>query len=362
MKKVLFVANNMLGGGAEKVLLNILKNVDRSKFQVDLLLIEKRGIRYNEIPDYINVSFLYDEKDIVLSNDPKYLESLYNKHIHQDYDVEIAFLEGPPTLFLAHSTNKRSKKIAWVHVDLAAFPWTAYLYNSVEQERNIYTRFDKIVFVSETNLTAFEKKYHPHDRLLLLYNPINTEEIKRESTLYTVDEKRFMFCYVASISKRKGQDKLILAIKRLVDEGYDCCLYLIGEGGMREDFILLCENLGIRHRVIFTGYHKNPHPFIKAADVFVHASDSEGYPLVLCESLTLQTPIVATKCSGSIDVLKNGEYGIITDISVDDLYRGMKELMLSKEKREYFAQKGSEWLQNYSFRQSLAEIEKLLDE
>ena len=363
MKKVLIVTNNMLGGGAEKVLLHILKNIDRTKFQIDLLLIEKRGIRFNEIPQDIKVDWIFDENNLhkKLPKNPKSLKSLYDKHVKKIYDVEIAFLEGPPTLFLANSPNKNSKKIAWVHVDLAAFPWTAYLYNSVEEERTTYTKFDNIVFVSKTNLDAFSKKFNINSNLLLLYNPINTDEVLYESGLYDVDEKRFMFCYVSSISKRKGQDKLIFALKRLIDEGYDCCLYLIGEGDIREDLILLSENLGVRHRVIFTGYHKNPYPFIKAADVFVHASDSEGYPTVLCESLTLQTPVIATKCSGSIDVLNNGEFGLLTDISIEGLYSGMKELLLSEQKRKYFAHQGIVWSNQYSFKKCLQNIENLID-
>lgn len=363
MKNILIVTNNLLGGGAEKILLNILNLFDRKRFSIDLLLIEKIGIRLNEVPEDVKLSWVFEGENVqaLFPKSDNEIAALYAKHVTKQYDVEIAFLEGPATSFVAQSNNPSSHKIAWVHVDLQAFHWTEYLFDSLQAERDVYLKFNDIVFVSKTNLESFQKMFGLKERLHLLYNVVNSDDILKQVKVFKVHERRFMFCYVASISKRKGQEKLIYALKKMIDEGLDCCLYLIGEGAEREQLILLCENLGIRHQVVFTGYHKNPFPFVKAADVIVHASDSEGYPTILCESLILQKPIVATACSGTVDLLQYGEYGLLTEISVESLYDGMKKMMLSHKLRHHYKIKAKKWFLKYDYHKNMQLIQQLWD-
>ncbi len=364
MKKILIVTNNMLGGGAERVLLFLLNSLDRTKFAIDLVLIKNKGIRLNEIPKDINVKYVYDvtELDCKFPKRDLQVRNLYRKTVHEKYDIEIAFLEGAPTHFVSQSDNSFSKKYAWVHVDLAAYHWSKIYYESLDSERNTYLKFDKIVFVSRSNLQSFRKKFSIEQNLHVLLNPIDLNSILSQSITYKINESRFMFCYVSSISKRKGQDKLIYALKKLVDDGYDCCLYLVGEGNFANECNKLAEDLSIKDRVIFTGYKKNPFPYIKAADVFVHASDSEGFPVVLCESLILNTPIIATKCNGSIDVLDNGVYGLMTDISSNGLYEAMKCMMKYPDIRKHYSDSGNVWVKKFLLNDNYKAIENLLEE
>ncbi len=364
MKKILIVTNNMLGGGAERVLLRLLHMFDRTKFIIELILIKYLGIRLDEIPKDIKVRYVYDENnsDCKFPKSDKQVRNLYKKTVQEKYDVEIAFLEGAPTHFVSQSTNPFSKKFAWVHVDLAAYHWTKSYYESWEAERNAYLKFHKIILVSQSNLQSFQKKFSIENNLRVLYNPIDLYTILSQSNAYEIKETRFMFCYVSSISKRKGQDKLLHALKKLTDDGFDCCLYLIGAGDFTSDCRKMAETLAIGERVTFTGYKKNPFPYIKAADVFVHASDSEGFPVVLCESLILNTPIIATKCNGSIDVLENGLYGLMTDISSQGLYEAMKYIMQTPSARKYYSDSGKVWTKNFFLNDKYKAIESLLEE
>lgn len=114
--KILIIENNLAGGGAEKVLITLLENLKPPKYDITLLLIKNKGLYLNDVPSYIKVQYMIDvtngEKEFPKDSDA--LIEFYEERIDRDYDVEIAFLEGPPTKLLSHSNNKHSKKIAWV--------------------------------------------------------------------------------------------------------------------------------------------------------------------------------------------------------------------------------------------------------
>ena len=132
MKKILFIMNNLGGGGAERVLIDILNTFDYSKYEVDLFLVNCEGVYLNEVNENVKIYKMYGDKHFknrhlehlylnlkyrLLKHFP---ELMYKLFIKKTYDVEIAFLEGfPCTYLLAHSTNRESKKIAWVHTDLS---------------------------------------------------------------------------------------------------------------------------------------------------------------------------------------------------------------------------------------------------
>ena len=75
--------------------------------------------------------------------------SSYKKLVKSIYDVEIAFLEGMSTKIIANSNNSKSKKVAWVHTDLSKNHWYEKVYKNINEERNIYKKFNKIIAVSE---------------------------------------------------------------------------------------------------------------------------------------------------------------------------------------------------------------------
>ena len=122
MIKILFFIDSISGGGAEKVLRNLVNNMDQSKFEITVQTINdsvkadtllKDGIRYKTINRFKNrvLNKLY-QYWIRLCAELKILYSLY---IKDDYDIVVAYLECGPTKIIASSTNRKAVKIAWVH-------------------------------------------------------------------------------------------------------------------------------------------------------------------------------------------------------------------------------------------------------
>ena len=175
MKRIMFMTNSMYGGGAEKVLQTLLHNLDRTKYDVTVYSMHEEEIRPECYPTDITYksvfggyhgksavgkrlhSILGKIKGKLFLTAPSWL--FYLLYFHEKYDVEVAFIEGEATKIISGSTNKHSKKIAWVHVDLQANPWTDFLYKSAEDESKHYRKFDQIVCVSEGVREAFYNKY-----------------------------------------------------------------------------------------------------------------------------------------------------------------------------------------------------------
>ena len=151
-KKVLFFTNALYGGGAERILQIILNNLDNSKYDITLYGLHNESLS-DLYPSSIKYHYIFDsikKKDgicrqfyvrlcnkiklIIYYHFPaKWFYSLFVKGL---YDTEIAFIEGYATRIISGSTNKKSKKYAWVHIDLMHNHWTQVAYRSFEEEEN----------------------------------------------------------------------------------------------------------------------------------------------------------------------------------------------------------------------------------
>ena len=181
MIKILFFIDSISGGGAEKVLRNLVNNMDQSKFEITVQTINdsvkaetllKDGIRYKTINRFKNrvLNKLYQYWIRLCAE----LKILYPLYIKDDYDIEVAYLECGPTKIIASSTNKKAVKIAWVHCDLEKKEGFA---DSIEKSRKYYEKYDEIVCVSENVKQSFEKLFGTDMETTVLYNVNDENEI-----------------------------------------------------------------------------------------------------------------------------------------------------------------------------------------
>ena len=103
------------------------------------------------------------------------------------------------------------------------------------------------------------------------------------------------------------------------------------------------------------GFQKNPYPFIRCADAFVSVSIVEGYPLVIAEVLCLGKAIMATKVTGTTEMLDDGKAGLLVDTDNESVYEGLKKIISSAELREDLAKKAAK-------RSEIFDAQKMMDE
>lgn len=345
--KVLFRHRSMEMGGVEKVLLSMLNNLDREKFDISLCLNLYQGELRDAIPSFIPTKVLAGGKEDFPKN--KFLNksfliarglklALYRTFpaivdrfiLKNNADIEIA---TGYTMFsdVLNSTNKKSKKIGWFHSDIT-FP---KLQPIVPQLLNQIPQFDYFIFGSQQAKDIMLETYPdiqlpPHQVIL---NAIPIDELKTKALEFTpnFDTSHPVLVSVGRLHSRKGHHKLLEAHSQLLREGIPHKIFIIGDGEEKENLERKIKELGVENTFILLGSLLNPYPYIKNANAFIMPSESEGWPLVIADTLILQTPIIATNVGGIPEMITHKQNGYLTEYSTDSIYQGMKEFLTNKK-------------------------------
>lgn len=145
---------------------------------------------------------------------------------------------------------------------------------------------------------------------------------------------------IGSLIKRKSVAHLLHAVARLPQD-LTPHLLIVGEGPEATALRQLADELGLATRVTFTGFQKQPLPWLAAMDVFALASSSEGLPRVILEAMLLEKPVIASRIVGSSEVVVHGETGYLYDYDdIDSLVALLADLLRNSEKRHVFGVAG----------------------
>lgn len=335
--RLLFAINSLAGGGAEKALINLLNNLDYSLYDVTLLLFIKRGLYLEQLPPQVHLISLFETREEVIAGTLvcKFTapDELHELCVRGHFDVEIAYLEGWVAKILAGGPGR---KLCWVHCDLQSNHWTGPCFAPAQCEAAMFARFDHLIFVSEPARRGFTERFgEPKAPISVIENFFEQDVIAEKAREPLESFDRLTFISVGRMVPVKGFDRLIDAHARLMAEGRDHLLVLVGEGKEREALMAQAQRLGVGGSVIFPGYQSNPYRFIARADAFVSSSLSEGHPLAIGEALVLGVPVMATDCEGSRAILNEGAYGLLMENSVEGLVEGMSRMLAKDVRGEY---------------------------
>lgn len=362
-RKVMFMIPHLKGGGAEKVLIDILSCLNQKSYEITLIVLQKQGIYQNQIPKGIKVKYLMTGTSWMYwlqSRIIKYFHRLYYQlMIKEIYDVEIAFLEGMATNLVAHSKNKSSKKIAWIHTNMYENHWTKNMF-SIGNEQKCYTQFNELVFVSSDAIKAFHRRFQDvYTSEQVIPNPILSEQVIKKASAFQVNYERFTIVTIGRLNPQKGYDLLIEAIAKL-SSIYDFELIIIGEGPQKKELELLIQKLKVQNFVKLLGYQENPYPYLKASDLFISSSRTEGYPLVLLEALVLHKAIIATNIRGSLEILNHGEAGLLCNCTVDGIADALASVLNGSVLIKALEKQSEHRAKQLDMKEIIAKIEALL--
>lgn len=377
MKKILIMNNNLSGGGAERILQTLLDHLDYRKYDITLYSVVRDNIEtYNSNIKYryifnrenhhrLNHLMVKIENKIKLIIYNKSVPLFYKMFVKGKYDIEIAFIEGDSTKIISGSNNKKSKKYAWVHVDLSAIHWTNIVYSDLAEERKCYLSYDKIFCVSEEVKASMNKMFGLKNNVYIQHNPIDEKKILELSEVIDkkIERNKAMnFITVGRLVYQKGYDRLLKAVLRLSREGHEFTLTILGEGVEKEKYLEYVKRNKLDKYVRFLGFINNPYPYMKNANAFICSSRTEGYSTVICEAIILGIPVISTDCSGTSEILGKSGCGLIEENSEEGIYRGMKYILenpdeLVRMKSETYKRK-----EIFTIENRMNEIEAILDE
>ena len=366
-KNILFSITNLEHGGAERVLVNLVNNLDKSKYNITLKTIFDTGINKRYLSSDVNYDFVFSKTFHGIKFITKFLPAnvLHRLFIKNKYDIEIAYLEGPPAKIISGCKNKKTKKLAWIHIELNNKKIFKEGFFSFLDAVKSYKKFDKIVCVSQSVKDIFQN-ISGNTNTIVKYNTNETEKIRKLSeekvSDISVSYNYPIICSVAKIEYSKGYDRLIEVHKRLIDEGYKHKIYVVGTGSEEECLKKRISDLGIIDSFVFLGFRENPYKYIKMSDLYICSSRREGFSTAVTESLILGTPVISTDCSGARELLGyNNEYGIVVQNSTEGIYEGIKMLLgnpdLINDYKERVGKRGN----MFSINKTIKEIEEMLD-
>ena len=118
----------------------------------------------------------------------------------------------------------------------------------------------------------------------------------------------------------KGLDRIILALRRLIDNGYNVKWYIIGDGPDRKEFEEMIIKNNLENYLFLLGQKDNPYPYIKRCDVYVMPSRYEGKPIAVTEAQILGLPVIVTNYSSASEQVMNEVDGLVVNNDDHSIY------------------------------------------
>lgn len=368
-KKILFLIPNLKHGGAEKVLVNLVNNLSPEKYEVTVQTLFDVGVHRESLKPHVR--YIPGLKRIFRGNTtlakcfPAKL--LWKCLVKEHYDIAVSYLEGPTSRILSGCTDPATKTAAWVHIELDTPKKAAVGFRSPKEAELAYNGFDRIVAVSSNVRDCFLKNLRITAPVSVLYNTNETEQILERSADVPENpdfqpDQGLSVCSVAKLTPTKGFDRLLNVHRRLLDEGLEHHIYLLGIGEARTALEAQARQLGISDSVTFLGFQKNPYQYVSRCDLYVCSSHREGFSTAVTEALVVGTPVVSTNCSGAEEMLgKQNEYGIVVENSEEGIYQGMKTLLSDPKLLEHYRAQAKLRGSFFSRTETVRAVEELLD-
>ncbi|MCM3705702.1 CDP-glycerol glycerophosphotransferase family protein [Cytobacillus firmus] len=396
-KNLLFYCGGFLNNGITSSAINLLDNIDYSKYNVVVIEREKFdkvfetnieklnnnvkkifrvGDMNMDFKEYYSHEYI-TKKGLINPQLHKFIPNkLYQREIDRlfgniKFDIVVDFSGYVPFWSLLFACGDFKKKYIYQHNDMLAE--SKKIINNKFKHRSkmnvifpLYKYFDKVISVSEyirdENLKNL-KEYIPDEKAVFVHNSIDYKKILRQTldgdiiTISTKDyflvnnsfnfgklniegimlpsDKNINFISIGRLSPEKDHRKLILAFSKIAKIHSYVRLYIVGEGPLEYELKKLSSDIGLKDQVIFTGQLSNPFYFANKCDCLILSSNHEGQPMTLLEALVIGLPIISTNIPGSKSLLENG-YGELVENSETGLINGMDKFIKGKIKSKKF--------------------------
>lgn len=366
-KKLLFIIWSFsYGGGAERILSNIVNNLDPNKYEIEILEYFYIGIKKEKINDNIKLlPPIIDGTNRKLSNRIKnaiihFLISRYpalirRRYLNKTYDVEIAFNYMIPTFLL---NEKSDKLISWMH---------GAIYDLKENKKNrkiqdkYLKKVNNIVSISNKTYESVVDVFPQYkNKMLIINNGFEFKDIQTKSMEKTNSKKVFDLIFCGRLDDNKNPLKMLKILKKTKEKGYNFKLAYIGTGNIEKELREKIKEYEFDKNVSVLGYQNNPYVYMKDAKLICMTSYREGFPTVIAEAMTLGKPFISTNVAGAEELSNKNKCGFIED-DIEKYSDKVIELLTNKELYKTMSNECKKHVKKYSMEEQIKKIEALIN-
>ena len=377
-KKILFVINTLGKAGAEMAMIELMKKMLREGYSVYLYVMIPIGEVADLIPPQVHIinSRLYNCS--LHSARGKRLMSLFiikcglkklygirlmpymiknmslqkknNGRVQFDkvlwrlisnaaprskmkYNLAIAYIEGASTYYVSDYV-RANKKVSFVHIDYKEAGYLPYM------DKQCYEQMERIFAVSDQAKNKFIEVYPDYEKKVdLFYNIIDENVIraKAEAEGFTDEFDGTRIVSVGRLHYQKAYDIAIEACAKLKAQGRKVKWYVLGDGAEKKNLEELISKAGVEQEFILLGAKANPYPFVKQANLYVHATRYEGKSIAIEEAQVLGKTIIASDCTGNREQIEDGVTGKIVNLTAEEIAGAIGELIDNPQTAEMYA-------------------------
>lgn len=213
-------------------------------------------------------------------------------------------------------------------------------------QRRAYRAFDAVVAVSRPQLEQLAAEGIPRNRLHWVPNAHPGVDalpaLMARSRLGLADDEVHVG-FIGRLNHEKGPDLFLEAVAAL---DHTTVAVIVGDGRMQRDLEELAQRLGIEDRVVWAGAQPDAARLMRAFDVLVLSSRTEGTPIVLLEGMSAGVPIVATRVGGVPDVVTERHAALVQPEDHEALARAIDSVLADQESAQARCQLARDRLQS----------------
>jgi len=324
MKIAVFIYS-LGGGGAERVVSQLIPYLENNGFDVYLVLMNNTCVYPFETK---NKPFFLENSKTTESNVLKFLKIpflAYKYHIFlkkNKINKSFSFLTRPGFISVLTKWFNKKRTIIISERSNSSLQYgnhnlQSWINNFLIKE--LYPKADLIIANSNGNAQDLITNYNvPRYKITTIYNPISLEAIFAiEPKKDFFDTNYFNLVSVGRLDNGKNHQLLIKSLEFFKLQKVR--LYIFGDGILKTELEKTIKDLKFENRVFLMGFESNPYKYLKAADLFVFSSNHEGFPNVILEAMACELPIVSTNCpSGPNEIFKvNTDYDFSDNVLTD---------------------------------------------
>lgn len=384
-KKILFVIDALVCGGAEKSLIALLGLLNREKYELHLWMLDRGGIFEPLLPEGIIIeerpkynfyeqlryklahyrySLAFRYLDLIKKQEHK-AETLWKcigsayKVPEEHYDVAVAYQQGFPS-FLVATKVKATKKVAWVNINLFN---TRY---NLDYICKYYDKMDTIVSVSkELDDLLREGLPQYNDKYVCVYDILNPQLIKRQAKEVIPERALFedntVLVTTGRLAYQKNHLLAVEAAKILRDKGFKFKWLFVGDGEYRPIIEPKIRKYHLEDYVFLIGERINPYPYMALCSVYVQTSSFEGYGLTIAEAKILGRPVVSTDFDVVHDQIVHEQNGLIAEMDAESVAENILRMLNDDALRKTILDNVLKE-ENLTYLTEVQKVERILDD